>query len=365
MGALAAFGVFVALNGSSVATAASRAHTIAPAAAALGAGLSVLAMANRGRLNHLAHAAVGLRVPFASTVRASAVAFTANKVARSAGVSGLAVFVRHGRRHRLAAPAVVAAGAVATASCFAALGLALVAAFAVVAAQGDLQGWWLAAAAGYGVTAAGLTALLLVALHRGDALDRLCRLPARLRRRPRPRCLGGTGASDPDRAGLGFGRLGDGPAEAEAAAWADVLRTALRRAGTNRSATAGAVAHATASKVIGALLLATSVAAVGPALPLSTVLVAYGASLAAASASILPGGLGAVEASLGGVLASAGLSPSSAVLAVALYRIFDLWLPVAVGAVLGRGELRRPRTVPAENSRATHPLTALAPALRS
>lgn len=338
---MAAGVVFAVFNAPSLLTAAGRIGTIAAPAASVGVGLSAAAMVNRGRLNHLAHAAVGARVPLASTVRAAAVAFAANKVAKSAGLSGFAVFVRHGRRHRCATVQVVAACTVASVCCFAALGVLLGAAFAVLAVRGALEGWWLAAACGYAASAVGVALAIGLVLHSRRGRRLACvgwvrgrtRLAHALRRR---RAVAPTASVTE----AGSGPAATAAAVAAAEAWAEGLRAitgqALRRPGT----TAAVLAHAVASKVLGAAMLAAAAAAVRAGLPLESVLLAYGASLAASSASLLPGGLGTVEASLGGVLVAAGVPGPTAVLTVALYRVFDLWLPVAVGAALGRRELR-------------------------
>jgi hypothetical protein len=62
----------------------------------------------------------------------------------------------------------------------------------------------------------------------------------------------------------------------------------------------------------------------------------------AALLSTLPGGIGAVEGSTMALLVAGGAEPASAVRAIGLLRVFDLWVPLLVGAVLAKAEAREP-----------------------
>jgi hypothetical protein len=63
----------------------------------------------------------------------------------------------------------------------------------------------------------------------------------------------------------------------------------------------------------------------------SLVLLAYSAAGIVALLPLTPGGLGIVEASLGGLLVLAGVSAGDAVLATLAYRIASYWLPLLAG----------------------------------
>jgi uncharacterized protein (TIRG00374 family) len=63
------------------------------------------------------------------------------------------------------------------------------------------------------------------------------------------------------------------------------------------------------------------------------VLVAYSAANVIALVPLTPGGLGVVEASLGGTLVLAGVPPATALLATLAYRIVSYWLPLFCGIV--------------------------------
>jgi hypothetical protein len=61
----------------------------------------------------------------------------------------------------------------------------------------------------------------------------------------------------------------------------------------------------------------------------------------------VPGGIGAVDLGLVGMLAVYGASLSTAAAAVLIYRAISLWVPTLVGTlayILLRGDLRRPIT---------------------
>jgi uncharacterized protein (TIRG00374 family) len=61
------------------------------------------------------------------------------------------------------------------------------------------------------------------------------------------------------------------------------------------------------------------------------VLLAYAAANVVALVPITPGGLGLVEASLGGLLILAGVHAGDAFLATLLYRLASYWLPLLAG----------------------------------
>jgi uncharacterized membrane protein YbhN (UPF0104 family) len=64
----------------------------------------------------------------------------------------------------------------------------------------------------------------------------------------------------------------------------------------------------------------------------SLVLIAYAATAVVALVPLTPGGLGIVEASLGGLLVLAGVPSARAILATLAYRLGSYWLPLVAGA---------------------------------
>jgi hypothetical protein len=311
---------FAAGQGAAVRRLATGVAEIDPAIACLGLVVSAMAITNRGLLNQASHRAVGLDARLSGITRTAAVGFAAQKLVKTGGMIGLTVFVRHGRRRGHAAASVIAACALTAAASFAALGLLLASTLVVLAATGRLEGWWIAAAIGFGLYSAsiGVAAFLLVRSRRLAEVwwARAQRVAGRFARVVRP-----SSRPSPERCL---------PAE---------LFDAFGAARHRPHAVRRLLAHAVASKALGALMLATAVAAVGLPISLVGILVVYAGALSASMLSIVPAGLGAVEGSTAALLIASGASAGSAALAVALFRMFDLWAPVVVGAVASHGEL--------------------------
>jgi uncharacterized membrane protein YbhN (UPF0104 family) len=88
-------------------------------------------------------------------------------------------------------------------------------------------------------------------------------------------------------------------------------------------------------------------AALGSSVPFGAIAMGYLIGLLA-NALPIPGGIGAVELGLVGMLAVYGAPLSTAAAAVLIYRAISLWVPTLVGTVAYvrlRGDLRRPITL--------------------
>jgi len=118
---------------------------------------------------------------------------------------------------------------------------------------------------------------------------------------------------------------------------------ALAAAGHNPRWALRAAFHALSDKALGATMLLCAVTAVSHHLGPTDVIVIYAAALATSMVSLVPAGVGVVEASTGALLVATGAPLSIAALAVGLFRVFDIWIPVAAGALAARA----PRTVKA------------------
>lgn len=283
----------------------------------LGVLLSVTAVINRGYLNRASHAAVGLDADPLPMAKTAAVGFAANKVVKVAGASGLAVFVRHGKRRGFAGSSVAAACIVAAGSSFVALSILVIMNMVLMGIAGELSAWWLTAGVGF-LAYTGL--LFLVgwfgkvrreSAHRAWAGAR--RFVSKVRRKP----------------------VDDG------APGLDEFYRAMTAAGSSRVWTVRVLIHAVISKTLGVGMLFAAAMATGLPISIPGVLLIYTTGLVAALFSVLPGGLGMVEATTAALLVSGGAPVALAVVVVALYRVFDLWIPVAVGAVFGRNDFKR------------------------
>lgn len=315
--AFAGAAFFAANNAATFETALEGLHNASIAPIIVGVALSVTAIINRGFLNRAAHAAVGLETEPFPMARTAAVGFAANKVIRSAGASGLAVFVRHGNRHGHAGSRVAAACILAAAASFFSLGALVLANMIVLAGSDELSAWWLTAGAGFLVYSAVIVAAVFIAKRRRATALRFWvagrNLIGRIRRRP----------IESESIGL------------------DELYDAMAAAGANGGWSTRVLVHAILSKMLGAAMLLAAASATGLPISVTGVMLIYTTALVAALFSVVPGGLGMVEATTAAMFVSSGAPLALAVVAVALFRIFDLWIPVVAGAVIGRHELRK------------------------
>ena len=133
--------------------------TASPQHVVAGICISIVAMTNRGLLSHAAHRSVGLSADPVAISRTAAVAFAANKILTSGGASGLAVFLRHGRRNGQPRGTVAASCLVTAVASAVAMGAVLASVLLILSWSGQLSGWWLAAAIGFGVYAAAMIAV--------------------------------------------------------------------------------------------------------------------------------------------------------------------------------------------------------------
>jgi uncharacterized membrane protein YbhN (UPF0104 family) len=321
---VAAFAVvFAAGNGASAASLITGAGSINITLALFGVCCSALAMGNRGLLNRAAHRAVGIDAGVGAMTHTAAVGFAAQKMIKSAGAVGLVVFLRHGKR-RGHAPCAVAAACLLTASAsFVAMGVLLGAALLVLAVTGQLTGWWLAAGIAFALYVLVLAPVAVLVVRNRRAAHWAWRGGQRMRRL------------------IPWGKHRQASEAQFPTALLDAVADARRRPNAMREL----LFHAVVSKVLGALALTAAIAAVGLPISAAGALIIYATALAASLLTIVPGGIGTVEASTAALLIGAGATAGAAALAVALFRLFDLWLPVLTGAAVARRDARRERRV--------------------
>ncbi len=291
----------------------------APAPLLVALALSVLGVANRAGQFRAAHHLAAVDTDYRSMARISAASFALNKVVKTGGMGGVALVVRHGRRRGLAVGSVLAACVINSLSSQLAMGamivVTLVSVLATSTAVGSLT---LAGAAVVGLLLLGLPVAGAVCVRSRDAIERsyvravagVNRLVAR---------IGLTGAVEPDLSHL------------------DRLYDTIEAVRRRPLASIPVLLHALAAKLIGAAVLAVSLAAVGADIEPATALLIYVLALLAAASSVLPGGLGAVEATMTLLLAGYGVPPSVALAGTLLFRLLDLWFPIVVGLVVAPG----------------------------
>ncbi len=302
---------------------------VAAAAACATLWYVAYALVHRG-----AQRAAGLTpAPAAELVPVTVAAHFLNLVTKSGAMAGLVLFDRLGRRRGQARGGVVAAYLLAGLLGEVAFVAVLAVGLALVGIDGRLTGAEAVAGAVFTAYLALRLAVLAGAVGSRDRVRRLVATPYRWWARLLRRNQAGAAAAE---------------------ARADELHDAVLLLRRSPGAAAPAAVAAGAVEAAGVALLWTSLAAVGAPHSLATAVVGYAISVLFSIVGFLPGGIGFVEVSLGAVLVSTGIGAPTAAAAVALYRLFELWLPVGLGAAVvhrtgrrtgsGRAGHRRPRS---------------------
>jgi uncharacterized membrane protein YbhN (UPF0104 family) len=165
-------------------------------------------------------------------------------------------------------------------------------------------------------------AVLAAAVRDQDLLRRLWTLPARawdgLRRRP---------------------------ARVYGTANADEFFRAMTLVRGRPGAAVPALAYGVCVNVLGAVMLWAALAAVGGGSRPVPALAAYAMSVLFGIVGVVPGGIGFAEVGAAAVLVTFGVPVGLAAAAAVLFRAWEFWLPVAVGAAALAVHRRGARTV--------------------
>lgn len=291
--------------------------TVVPFLVAL--GLAAAGVVNRAGQFRSAHRLAGLDTDLRSMARVSAAGYAVNKVVKTGGLGGAALFVRHGR-HRGHPPGGVLAACLLS-SVSGQLALLTIAGIALgsLAATGHASGSWLLAGATLALVLLVVVPTLgLAALRSRETVHRWYPRPFVAADRWLSR-IGLRGPATPDPTNV------------------DRFFEAIATVRARPLASLPVLAHALAAKVIGAGVLTAALAAVGADIGPGTALLVYVMALVAAAGTVLPGGIGAVEATMTVLLARAGVPAPTALAGTITFRFLDLWLPIAVGLVLAPG----------------------------
>ncbi len=114
---------------------------------------------------------------------------------------------------------------------------------------------------------------------------------------------------------------------------ADDLHEAVVVARRHRRAMLPVAVHAVALQIIGFGVLWTVLHSMGIANETALALVTYAIGTLFSIVGVLPGGLGFTELSMTATLVSYGVSTGQAAAVVGVYRLFQLWIPLAIGAL--------------------------------
>jgi len=320
---------FAAANRSQVPLVARVLRQANPRFVGLALAICALGLLNQAALHHATQRAVGLRPRFMKSLQAATAALFLNLVVKSGGMAGATAFVRADpgghRRGR-----VVVAYLLATLLGQLTFAVVLAASLVLIWEDGRLTSVDMAASLVFAGIMAGVLAALVAGLHSREALRRVHSLPRRIALRART-ILGPPNAASP-RGGADH-------------SGADDLYDAVQVLARRPARATSAVAHAFGVEALGTASLWSVLRALGAQPGWTLALVAYAVSVLFAIVGFLPGGLGFVEAGLGAVLVSYGITGPVAVAAVVLYRLFELWIPVAVGAWTAQSLVRSPSPV--------------------
>jgi uncharacterized protein (TIRG00374 family) len=268
--------------------------------------------------------AVGVDLPLVSLVRAGVIAHSLNIVAKSGGIAGLSAYRREAQRAGQPGYRVTAGSMLVVVMNDLAFALLLIAALCVLILDGQFS----TADAIAAVVFAGYFALVLAAV--GSAI----------RSRSSVRWVYGL----PDRVRSRVYQLvhrAHTPSHSHDAA--DELFDSLQLVRRRRSAMLPALAGALAIEAVSVAIVWVSLRAFGIRVGLTVPLVGYAVSTMFSIVGVLPAGLGFAEASLGAVLVSYSVSGPVAAAVVITERAFEVWIPLALGALVAVMPVRSDR----------------------
>lgn len=286
--------------------------------------LALVGVACVGLLYRSALRATRAEVAGGDSVALGIAAYAVNLVVKSSGLAGVAVFTRHARSRRLTQGPVVAGYMTATFLNHFAFAAVLVAAIVALVVRGRFTVLDAVATAVF----AGYLAIHILAawaaLRRPGFLRRIYSAGARLNAWAR------RAASRPAR-----------PATGTHLDTADELRQALLVLRDRPGAAMRASLWALSVDLVHVVWLWAALKAVGSPAGLDAALVAYGIATLFGIVGFLPAGLGFVEVGMAATLASYSVPVPEAAAAVVLFRVAELWLPLAAGGVASRILARR------------------------
>lgn len=292
--------------------------TASPLWLGIALALTAVLMINQAMFYGASQRALGVHLPNRELWRTTNAAFFINTIAKSGGLAGVTAFTSAAARHGQSRARTVAAYVVVAVLSQLGFAASLVAAIVVLVRSGGLTTADLIGSTIFGIYTVILTTAVFAAFRSRRLLRRLHALPGRIKR-------------------AGLRLIGRPPAETEVdTTEADELYDAMQLLRANPRALGPTILHALGVEVLGVALLWATLHAVGASVGLTVPLVAYSVSVMFFIIGILPGGLGFVEASLGVILTGFGVAVGPVAATVVLYRLLQLWVPFAVGAVAVR-----------------------------
>lgn len=284
--------------------------------------LTGLGIVNLGLVYWVGQRAAGVRMRAREGIVLGTAATFVNLLAKSNGLAGVMLFTGRARRKGEPTGPAVAGYLLVNVVGHLALGLVLAISLGALALAGAFTKLDAVAAGVFVVFMTVTVGGLAAALRSRSAVRALYALPQRLERRLRH-----------------LVKRRAGPERMSHSA-ADELYEAVLELRRERRRAVPVFLLALAVDLIAVAQIYAAMQAVGAPGGLTVALAGYGISTLLGVIGLLPGGLGFVELSLAAVLIAAGTPAGAAAAAVVLYRLAELWVPLAAGAVAAHSTSR-------------------------
>jgi putative heme transporter len=276
---------------------------------------------NLGGLHRSTQSIAGITFSWKTSIGLAYGVYFLNQIAKSGGMAGAGVFVAHAKRQGKSTGAATAGYLVATVLNQLGFSIALPVGLAIAAHNNRLTRIdWLATSA-FACLTVGFLWCVLAATRSQEATRRVFAIPSQLAQR-----LWSISRHV---------QTNSAPIESDQQSEnrrADDFYATIALLRKNPDHLVVPFCHALLAEGIGVAILWSTLASLGVPGGLEVAVVGYTISMLFSIVGFLPGGLGVVEISLAGSLISMGLPLGKAGAAVAVFRIFELWLPLCIGA---------------------------------
>ncbi|MCZ2108597.1 MAG: flippase-like domain-containing protein [Dehalococcoidia bacterium] len=280
----------------------------------LAVALTGLWLLNMAAFHRATYRAVGLDIPFHSMAWLTAGSTFVNMVAKSGGMGGIALFIQDANRRGQPRGLVITSYLLAGQLGHLAFALTLLIALVVVWLDGQLTGIDVAASAIFAIYVGVQGVAFAVGIRSRAALRTLHRIPPEARWRVmRAFGRGAANRPEPDDSG------------------ADELFEAIHLLINQPRRMIVPAVHALLVEVLGVATIWTVLAMFGEWTSMQAPVVAYALSVLFSIIGVLPAGIGFAEASLGATFTAYGVPGATAAVAVITYRLFEVWVPFAIG----------------------------------
>lgn len=319
---------FVVLNRQEIPAALHAARQANPLLLLVAAVVGVAILVNLAAFYDATYRALGLVVPFPAMLRLTMASHFLNMVVKSGGMGGVSVFLQDAGRRGLPRGQVVTAYLMRSVLGELAFVPLLVVALLVVWFQGRLTLPEVLAAVVFGVSMLAYIGVIIAGARSRRAVRFAYALPGRVSRRL---------------ATLFGHRRAHAVAGHEAA---DELYAVITILFQRPRTLLMPLLFAVLIDVQGVATLWLVLRAFHQTVGFDAPLVAYGISTLFAFVSVLPAGIGFVEASLGAVFVSYGVAGATATVAVLAYRLFEIWIPFLLGGYAAQAVAREDGPAP-------------------